>query len=207
MDETSNAFNCQYKYITPDSDDQPFVETPKKRSHRTAGLCFHAAGWKMKPLIILSGLRCLPNELRHFASNGYLATQYSGWMTIHLFAIWAIYFAHELSFYRAAISPALRSEWANLFVDGHSSRINSEAVEYLNAHRVRLIILPAHTSHALQPFDRVIAASFKAQVKQFYTLPARIRRPVITALQRHCSGIAAAERRGRCEISPRFGDC
>jgi hypothetical protein len=104
-------------------------------------------------------------------------------MTIHLFAIRAIYFAHELSLYCAALTPALGSEWANLFADGHSSRINSEAVEYLNTHLVRLITLPAHTSHALQPFDRVIAAPFKAQVKQFYTLPARIRRPVITALQ------------------------
>jgi hypothetical protein len=29
MDETSNAFNRHYKCITPDSDDHPFVETPK----------------------------------------------------------------------------------------------------------------------------------------------------------------------------------
>jgi hypothetical protein len=79
----------------------------------------------------------------------------------------------------------------NLFVDGHSSRISSSAVEYLNAHRVRPIILPAHISHALQPFDRVIAAPFKAQVKQFYTLPAKIRRPVITALQGQSDEAAA----------------
>jgi hypothetical protein len=157
MDETSNAFNRQYKRITLNSDDHLFVETPKNGSHMTVGLCFNAAGWKMKPLIILSGFRYLPNELQHFASNAYFATQYSGWMTTHSFAIWAIYFAHELSFCRAALPPALRLEWANLFIDGHSGRINSEAVEYLNSHHVRLMILPAHTSHALQPFDRVIA--------------------------------------------------
>jgi hypothetical protein len=194
MDEISNAFNRQDKCITPDSDDHPFVETPKKRSHMTVGLCFNAVGWKMKPLIILSGLRHLPNELRHFASNAYFETQYSGWMTTHLFVIWAISFAHELSFYRVALPPALRSEWANLFDDGHSSRINSEAVKYLNAHRVRVIILPTHTSHALQPFDWVIAAPFKTQVKQFYTLPARIRRPVITALQGQSNEAAARYR-------------
>jgi hypothetical protein len=74
MDETSNAFNRQYKCITPDSDDHPFVETPEKRSHMTVDLCFNAAGWKMKPLVIISGLRNLPNELRHFASNTYFAT-------------------------------------------------------------------------------------------------------------------------------------
>jgi hypothetical protein len=99
-----------------------------------------------------------------------------------LFTIWAIYFVHESSFYQAALPAALRSEWDNLFVDGQSSRINSEAVECRNAHRVRLIILPAHTSHALEPFGRVITAPFKAQVKQFYILPARIRKPAITAL-------------------------
>jgi hypothetical protein len=177
-----------------DSDDHPFVETPKKRSHMIIGLCFSSAGWKMKSLIILSGLQNLPDELRHFASNAYFATQYSGWMTTHLFAIWAIDFAHELSFHRAALPPALRLEWANLFVDGHSSRINSEAVEYLNTHCVYLIILPAHTSHVLQLFDRVIAAPFKAQVKQLYTLPARIRRPVITALQGQSDKAAARYR-------------
>jgi hypothetical protein len=115
-------------------------------------------------------------------------------MTTHLFTIWAIYFAYELSFYRTALPPALRSEEANLFVDGHSSRINSEAVQYLNTHRVRLIILPAHISHALRPFDRVIATPFKAQVKQFHTLPARIRRLVITALQGQSDEAAARYR-------------
>jgi hypothetical protein len=92
------------------------------------------------------------------------------------------------------IAPTLRSEWTNLFVDGHSSRINSEAVEYLSAHRARLIILPAHTSLTLQPFDRVIAAFFKAQVKQSYTGPARIRRPVITVLQGQSDEAAARYR-------------
>jgi hypothetical protein len=81
------------------------VETPKKRSHMTAGLCFNAAGWKMKPLIILSGLRHLSNELRYFASNAYFVTQYSSWMTTHVFAIWAIYFAHKLPFYPAGQGP------------------------------------------------------------------------------------------------------
>jgi hypothetical protein len=98
MDETSNAFNRQHKCIIPDSNDHLFVETPKKRYHITVRLCFNAASWKMKPLIILPGLRHLPNKLRHFASNAYFATHYSGWITTHLFAIWAIYFAHELSF-------------------------------------------------------------------------------------------------------------
>jgi hypothetical protein len=103
MDKTSNAFNRQYMRMTADSDDHPFVETPKQRSHMTVGLCFNAAGWKRKPLIILSGLQYLPNGLRHFDSNADFATQYSGWMTTHLFAIWAIYFPHELSFYCAAL--------------------------------------------------------------------------------------------------------
>jgi hypothetical protein len=96
--------------ITSDSDDHPFVETPKKRSHMTVERCFNAVGWKMKLLIILSELRHLPNELRHFTSNAYFATQYSGWMTTHLFTISASYFAHELSFYRPAFPPVLRSE-------------------------------------------------------------------------------------------------
>jgi hypothetical protein len=63
MDETSNAFTRQYNCITPDWDDRPFVETPKKRFHMTVRLCFNATGWKIKPLVILSGLQHLPDEL------------------------------------------------------------------------------------------------------------------------------------------------
>jgi hypothetical protein len=46
IDEISNALNRQYKWITPDSDDHSFMETPKNRPHMTVWLCFNAAGGK-----------------------------------------------------------------------------------------------------------------------------------------------------------------
>ena len=53
-----------------------------------------------------------------------------------------------------------------LFLDGHKSRINSMAIEFLYQNYVRVIILPAHSSHITQPFDVAIAAPFKMELRR-----------------------------------------
>lgn len=59
-----------------------------------------------------------------------------------------------------------------LFVDGHKSRVNSDAIEILCANNIRVIVLPAHTSHVTQPFDVALAAPFKSFLKaQSYNFP------------------------------------
>lgn len=40
-----------------------------------------------------------------------------------------------------------------LLFDGHRSHVSVAAVEWANEHNIVLHILPAHTSHILQPMD------------------------------------------------------
>jgi hypothetical protein len=40
-----------------------------------------------------------------------------------------------------------------LIVDGHSSHINLEFVNYADSHGIILLVLPPYTTHRLQPLD------------------------------------------------------
>ena len=48
-----------------------------------------------------------------------------------------------------------------LICDGHSSRENPLALQLLHSAKIRVIILPAHTTHVLQLFDVGLAAILK----------------------------------------------
>jgi hypothetical protein len=43
-----------------------------------------------------------------------------------------------------------------LIVDGHDSHCSIEFIEFCDAHRIHLLILPPHTTHKLQPLDKGI---------------------------------------------------
>jgi hypothetical protein len=171
MDETSNAFNWEFNCLTSDSYHHPVVEWRKRPLHLTESLCWNSAGWIMRPFIVLSALQHLPRVLKQFQPNCYFVTRQSGWMTKNVFRLSCVYFSHQLSFYRGSLPPPIRNGWANLLVDGHSNRIHSDAVDCLSSHRSRLIILPARTSHAIQPFDHVLAAPLSAQRNVSYGTP------------------------------------
>ena len=48
-----------------------------------------------------------------------------------------------------------------LIVDGHSSRSNPNSLKLLRENDIELLILPAHLTHLLQPFDVGIAGTLK----------------------------------------------
>ena len=65
-----------------------------------------------------------------------------------------------------------------LFLDGHASRMSPFALRLFNMHNIIVIVLPAHASHVLQPFDVSVAAAIKSYyVKnlinnlQYYVMP------------------------------------
>ena len=40
-----------------------------------------------------------------------------------------------------------------LLVDGHSSHVNMEFIDWADRHRIIIMILPPYTTHRLQPLD------------------------------------------------------
>ena len=55
----------------------------------------------------------------------------------------------------------LRNKPIVLTSDGHNSRINLEAIQYLKQFNIRLLILPSHMSHIIQAFDVCLSGSLK----------------------------------------------
>ena len=97
--------------------------------HMSAMVTINASGESVPPMIILSNLQKLPQDLREFQHAAWWASSPNGWMTKRLFTCWAVNFAHWLAKYLAKINVH-ESMPALLFVDGHSSRINYTALEY-----------------------------------------------------------------------------
>ena len=169
-DETSSSFNKKGKIIVPDGR-APLAEDGLIIGHYTMVCCTNAIGDKFLPFIIIPSRKTLPNEIADLQVSAQFASSPSGWMTSKLFLAWCFSFVHQLNEYKIKIKNVLERHNAThlptfLFLDGHKSRLNSEAIEYLYAHNVHVIIFPPHTSHVYQPFDIGIAAPLKGNIKK-----------------------------------------
>lgn len=168
-DETMLSSKKIYKAVTK----RRLAVTPQSvpYQHVTAMVTINAVGAQIPPFLILPGLKNLPESLQPFTSRVWFGSSGNGWMTKDLFLCWAINFANWLTCYRATLTREKSQQWSVLFLDGHASRLNPAAMEYLHNHRVHVIIIPSHTSHVLQPFDVGIAGpvknAFKANLNRF----------------------------------------
>jgi hypothetical protein len=63
----------------------------------------------------------------------------------------------EQVFNRCTKEKARRS-YRLLIVDGHSSHITQDFIEYCDDHRILLMVFPPHATHSLQPLDVVLFA-------------------------------------------------
>ena len=93
-------------------------------------------------------------------------------MTHTLFTAWCIHFVTFISKYRedflSSFHPLDKDEPIILFLDGHGSRINYEALYILRIHNIIAITFRSHTTHICQPFDVVIASPLKNYLRQFW---------------------------------------
>ena len=175
-DETSSTYNKKTKVVCPIGK-QPLTEDQLQFSHFTMMLATNAAGHAFKPFIIMPALDNFPAELETFRSQANFASSSSGWMTSKVFSCWTICFIHEFISYRISIEGELRKHGALdapcfLFLDGHRSRLNSEAIEMFYSHGIHIVIFPSHCTHVLQPFDVALAAPLKVAIHRFgQTIP------------------------------------
>lgn len=47
-------------------------------------------------------------------------------------------------------------------MDGHKTHVAAEATAFMLANNIKLLLLPAHTSHLIQPLDVSVFAAYKA---------------------------------------------
>ena len=130
-------------------------------------VCGNIYGAGPPPLILLSGLKNLPNEIENLVYSNKVAigSTCNGYMTKDMFLIWTILFINWLMLYRQSLPDALKEARALLILDGHTSRENPLASLLFRKAFVDVIILPSHTTHVLQWFDVGLAAT----LKRFYS--------------------------------------
>jgi len=168
MDETSVTSDRKGKIVVPDGY-FPLSSEEKNIGHITIMCSCNAAGEALKPFIILPLLKNLPEELKYLSTQCQFASSPSGWVSSKLFFAWSVFFAAEIKERRKKLQsiygPLINNAPCFLFLDGHRSRLNAMAIELLYANNIRIIVLPAHTSHVTQPFDVAIAAPFKTALR------------------------------------------
>lgn len=167
MDETSLQTNRNFKAIVQSG--AVALTTEKQASgHITVACCFNADNYSTKPFVILPNLQNVPADMQGFRHDVTFASSESGWMTANLFTIWCLHFVSEMSRYRQQVLKeyGLENRTITLIVDGHGSRINFNAAYILRQNNIKLICLPPHCTHAIQPFDLSLASPIKNQMKK-----------------------------------------
>ena len=171
-DETTSITTKKFKALTLEKTNLSSITVEKNEPHISSLLCYNAAGFKLKPFIVLPKKKRFPEELA--TMDCFLASQTAGWMTRQLFSAFAVFFVASISLYRLELPPDLRSQTIVLLVDNHISRCNSYAAELFHLHNIKLITFPAHCTHVLQPFDVGVASTFKLNLSSF-----KISKPVL----------------------------
>ena len=116
--------------------------------------CVSAIGKAIPPLLIYKGSS---GDLQDTwvtdvkADDGvYFASSDNGWSSNKLGLTWL----------KTVFEPNTRPKSSRtrrlLLVDGHSSHVNMEFIDFADRHRIIIMILPPHTTHRLQPLDVVL---------------------------------------------------
>ncbi|XP_060572583.1 uncharacterized protein LOC132730626 [Ruditapes philippinarum] len=133
-------------YIVCTSKTTPAI-TSARSSTTTILACGNAIGSQIPPYFIFKGQR-MRSELMEGSSPGAQGTVTdSGWSNTAIFLEYL-----ETHFLKYVQRP--NSETPVLLIyDGHKSHINLQVINWAKDHHVILMVLPAHTSHILQPLD------------------------------------------------------
>jgi 4-hydroxybenzoate polyprenyltransferase len=124
--------------------------------------CISATGKSLPPLVIFRGQsvqqQWFPLDLVPYTTWQFTATE-KGWITDSTAVEWL-----EKVFIPGT-QPATPGPRL-LVVDGHGSHETTEFMWLCFQHNIRLLFLPPHTSHVLQPLDLAVFSSLKAAYRK-----------------------------------------
>ena len=131
----------------------PALTSAEKGRTHTILSCVSASGQVIPPFMVYPRKRPVPPKMREGAyPNTFFQVSDNGWITKELFFEWFKLFVQTIS----PIRPVL------LILDGHTSHITINVIEFARANEIHLLCLPSHTSHVLQPLDVGVFKSFKS---------------------------------------------
>ncbi|XP_045188135.2 uncharacterized protein LOC123546012 [Mercenaria mercenaria] len=163
LDKPHLIFNVNEKGLTCDhkpppviarADHYPPAVTSGKIQTVTLIGCGSASGYALPPYLIFPGKRLLPDLLEGSSPGATGTMSETGWSNSAIFRDFME--NHSLKYI-----PGRSDEKVLLTLDGHRSHISVGLVDWAKDNNIILFILPAHTSHLLQPLDLACYGSFQ----------------------------------------------
>lgn len=134
------------------------VTSAERGSTITCVICMSAGGTFVPPMMIFPRKRDNPLLMKGAPPGAIHACHPSGWIQLELFTQWFQHFLQHVK--PTAASPVL------LILDGHTSHTrNIKVVDLARENHVRLLSLPPHSSHKIQPLDK----TFMGPLKKYLT--------------------------------------
>jgi hypothetical protein len=147
VDEKGLSTSHKPPSVVASCESQPQAVTSGSRTLITVIGCGNAMGNSVPPFFVFPGLR-MKSELLDGGGHGVDGTvTESGWSNS---AVFKRYLEQHLLKYlpeRCLDNPVL------ILYDGHKSHINLGLIDWAKSQNIILFVLPAHTSHVLQPLD------------------------------------------------------
>lgn len=130
------------------------VTSAERGSTITCVICMSAAGTFVPPMMIFPRKRDNSLLMKGAPLGAIQACHPSGWIQLDLFTQWFEHFLRHVK--PSATSPVL------LILDGHASHTrNIKVVDLARQNHVRLLSLPPHSSHKMQPLDKTLMSPLK----------------------------------------------
>jgi hypothetical protein len=160
MDETGFAQNSKSKkVIAIHGSKNVWSKSVEASFHLTIVACVGADGFVVPPLFVLPGQRVNRDILNECSIDGStVSVAPKGFMNGRLFLSWLEHF--ERSIPVSVIRPVV------LVYDGYSSHYNDEIVWKAIELKIILVLLPANSTHLIQPLDIAVFKPFKTILKR-----------------------------------------
>lgn len=153
VDEKGISLDHKPPHIVSCSDGPLAVTTGKSKTITILG-CGSAGGVAIPPYFIFPGKRMIPELLAGSSPGTDGTVTESGWSNSSVFRD---YLQHHFLKY----VPGGTEEPILLLLDGHKSHVSVDLVEWAKQHNIFIFVLPAHTSHLLQPLDVAVYGPFQ----------------------------------------------
>ncbi|XP_052071024.1 uncharacterized protein LOC127709474 [Mytilus californianus] len=147
VDEKGICTNHKSPYVIAATGSTPPAITSGDKHLVTVLGCGNAQGHSVPPFFVFPGNRMRQELLENKSTGADGDVSESGWSNTEIFRK---YMANHLLKYiphRTSDVPVL------ILFDGHKSHISLELIEWARKENIILFVLPAHTSHILQPMD------------------------------------------------------
>jgi hypothetical protein len=135
------------KVLVPRSEAEAFSIQPGNREWVSIIECISATGYILPPLFIFQGQRIQEDWVNTtIDKNAVVRVTPRGWTDNTVAIDWIQHFEKHTT-------RQTRGLYRLLILDGHTSHISIEFVQYCQNHKIVLLCLPPHSTHYLQPLD------------------------------------------------------